>query len=91
MADIWGGGPPANLVGPYVGAYAVAASAAPLPQTTRAVYIATSGALTGIPIKGSDPSASPAAVTFNALPAGTVLPIRLTHITAAPAGTIALY
>ena len=83
MADIYNGIAPHLLTGPYIGGFAVTASAAQLAQTTRAIYINVSGALTIITPRGET-------LTFANMPVG-IHTLRATHITACPAGTIGLY
>lgn len=66
-------------------ARAVTAAGTPLPNgTCRSLYVGTAGDVTGVtPYGGS--------VTFTAVPAGMILPVQFTTISACPANTVALY
>lgn len=75
----------------YPSSYAeiVTPAASDLPAITRGIYVPTSGNVTVVMAgKGNLDSNT---VTFNSVPAGVILPIRVRQITAAPANTIALY
>lgn len=82
ITDPFGGAAIAS--GPAYHWFAVTPADADLPVLPRWVYVGTAGNLT---ITGRDG----VSVTLNAVPAGTMLPIRPVRITAAPANTIALY
>lgn len=53
-------------------------------RTTRALYVGTAGDVTVTMASGNS-------VTFSAVPAGTILPVQASKVTAAPANTLALY
>ena len=76
-----------NNPSPAEYAEAVTPASEDLPAITRAIYIAAAGNLTVL-MAGKDNTAT---VTFNNVVAGSVLPLRVRQITAAPANTIALY
>jgi hypothetical protein len=65
----------------------VTPAASDLPAITRGIYIAAAGNLTVV-MAGKGNTAT---VTFNNVVAGSVLPLRVRQITAAPANTVALY
>ena len=66
------------------GARAVTASASPLPNgTCRALYISTSGDVTGAMPDGTS-------ATFVGVPVG-IFPVQFVTVTACPATTLALY
>jgi hypothetical protein len=64
------------LSSPASHAFAVTPSdSAVLAETTRAIYVGTTGSIAALMLSG-------ASVSFTAIPAGTVLPLRLTKIMA---------
>jgi hypothetical protein len=65
----------------------VTPAASDLPAITRGIYIAAAGNLTVVMAGKGNTST----VTFNNVVAGSVLPLRVRQITAAPANTVALY
>lgn len=65
----------------------VTPAASDLPAITRGIYIAAAGNLTVVMAGKGNIST----VTFNNVVAGSVLPLRVRQITAAPANTVALY
>jgi hypothetical protein len=62
-----------SLTSPAQDAAAVTPGAAALSDVTKGVYVGTSGNLVVTMMGGGD-------VTFSSVPAGSVLPIRVTHI-----------
>ncbi len=67
-----------GLADPAYGAFAITAGAGALARPTRGIYIGGAGDVTVTMADG-------ASVTFNEVPAGTILPVRATHVTAAAA------
>lgn len=82
MADSFSGFA-GGVESPASNALAVTASATALAQTTRALYIGADGSITVTMAGGGS-------VTFAGLTAGTLLPVRVTHVTAGT-GVIALW
>jgi hypothetical protein len=70
-----------GLESPAGNAAAITPGSSPLAEVTRALYIGGAGNVT-VTMKGGQ------SVTFTALPAGAILPIRATHVTAATASAI---
>lgn len=82
MADNY---PSATLAAPALHAFAITAGAGALAAPTRALYVGGAGDLT-VTMAGGE-----AGVVFTAV-AGTTIPIRVTHVTAATAtGIVGLY
>lgn len=83
---------PASLVSntpsPAEFAALVTPAAADLPAITRGIYIATAGNLTVVMVSETNDANT---VTFENLPVGALLPLRVRRITAAPSKTIALF
>lgn len=65
------------LDSPATHAWSITASATPFTYATRSIYVGGAGDVTVTMISG-------ASVTFTA-PAGAILPVRCTHVTAATA------
>lgn len=72
-------GAPRQLTYPAAGAIAVTPSASPLAFVSRGLWVATTGDLTVI-MQG-DTTATP--VTFANVQGGSLLPLRVTHVTTA--------
>lgn len=73
----------AGVESPASNALAITASATALAKTPRALYIGADGDITVTMAGGGS-------VTFAGLAAGTVLPVRVTHVTAGT-GVVALW
>ena len=67
-----------NPQNPAANAVAITAGASPLAEPTRAIYVGGAGNITVTMLGGQS-------VTFTGVPAGAILPIRATHVTAATA------
>ena len=74
----------AELDSPAGGGFTVVPHATkPLPRVTRGLYVGTAGDVVGTLAEGG------VALTFVGVPAGTILPIRLSHIsTSSTAGSM---
>lgn len=72
-----------GLDSPGENAAEVTASATALAKTTRALYVGTEGNITVTMVGGQS-------VTFTAVPAGSLLPLRVTHVTAGT-GVVAIW
>jgi hypothetical protein len=70
-----------GLDSPAGNAASITAGATALAYTTRAIYVGGAGDVAVTMVGGQS-------VTFSAVPAGSLLPIRATHITAATATAI---
>lgn len=73
----------AALESPGENATEVTAGPSALAQTTRALYVGTEGNITVTMLGGQS-------VTFTAVPAGSMLPLRVTHVTAGT-GVVAIW
>ena len=71
----------AGIESPATNAAAITPSVSPLADVTRALYVGGAGNVTVTMLGGQS-------VTFTAVPAGSILPIRCTHVTAATATAI---
>jgi len=79
MADAFAGYTP-KMESPAQSAAAVTPGASPLGNTSRALYIGGAGDLVVTMADGGD-------VTFAGVPAGFILPIRVTHVLASTTAT----
>lgn len=70
-----------NISSPAEYAEAVTPGATALTNVTRALYVGTAGNVT-VTMRGGG------SVTFKNIPAGTVIPVRVSHVTAATAADI---